>query len=126
MEEGIPLKATRICKVCGIEYPFCKTERPNGTFIYQEVACCKEHAKEYFAKIAASRQSESNIKTEETPVSQEEKIKEIPIKQKENIKEEINDVTSGTELILEDGEIVDIVDDEDFYDDDEYLDEDDE
>lgn len=91
------MKATKICKICGKEYPFCKTVRPKGTFIYQEVACCEEHAIEYFAKIAASRNG-NKPEVEETPIASE------------NIDDE-ND---------------DLLDDEDFYDDEDYFDEDDE
>lgn len=45
---------TRICKICGCEYPYCKTIIMNG-FRYQDVACSPEHATEYFRKIELSR-----------------------------------------------------------------------
>lgn len=48
-------KATRICKICGVEYPYCKTNRPTGIFRWQDVACCPEHGAEYFEKIARAR-----------------------------------------------------------------------
>ena len=47
---------TRICKICGVEYPYCKTEYKEGVFRYQDVACCKEHGSEYLAKVIASRE----------------------------------------------------------------------
>lgn len=50
MKQGI-----RICKVCGKEYPYCKTFRPEGIFRWQDVACCPEHGSEYFALVMASR-----------------------------------------------------------------------
>lgn len=45
---------TKICKICGVEYPYCHTNIPTQ-YRWQDVACCKEHAAEYFAAIAASR-----------------------------------------------------------------------
>lgn len=110
------MKATRICKVCGKEYPFCRTERPNGTFIYQEVACCKEHAKEYFAKIAASRQGESNIQNENTVIKPEDNFEET------NVRSE----TPSIEAIIKEGENIEFINDEDFYDDEDDFKEDDE
>lgn len=57
--------STRICKICGKEYPYCKTELKDGNiFRWQDVACCHEHGTEYFALIAASRG--------ETPVTKAE------------------------------------------------------
>ena len=49
------VKGTRICKICGKEYPYCKTERGAGIFRYQDVACCVEHGTQYFAEVEASR-----------------------------------------------------------------------
>lgn len=46
--------ATRFCKICGVEYPYCHTNVANQ-YRWQDVACCKEHAAEYFAAIAVSR-----------------------------------------------------------------------
>ena len=45
---------TRICKVCGKEYEYCKT-KARGQFKWQDVACCIEHANQYFEEIAISR-----------------------------------------------------------------------
>lgn len=47
------MKTTRICKICGCEYPYCKTFSRN--FRYQDVACSPEHAAEYFRRIDLSR-----------------------------------------------------------------------
>ena len=46
---------TRICKICGKEYPYCKTERPAQLYRWQEVACCPQHAAQYFEAVAISR-----------------------------------------------------------------------
>lgn len=48
-------KATRICKVCGCEYPYCKTDRRVDLFRWQDVACCPEHANVYFDSVAKAR-----------------------------------------------------------------------
>ena len=48
-------KGTRICKVCGKEYPYCKNWNNNDIFRWQDVACCEEHGREYFAAIMRAR-----------------------------------------------------------------------
>ncbi len=45
----------RYCKICGKPYEYCKTDVPAGTNRWQDVACCVEHATEYFKQIAISR-----------------------------------------------------------------------
>lgn len=52
-------KAKRICKVCGKEYPYCKTWRSTDIFRWQDVACCPEHAAEYFEQVRVSREKEA-------------------------------------------------------------------
>lgn len=48
--------ATRICKVCGKEYPYCRTERRvAGLFRWQDVACSVEHGSIYLKDVLASR-----------------------------------------------------------------------
>lgn len=59
-------KSTRICKVCGIEYPYCRTARDEGLFRWQDVACCAEHGSQYFAEVLASREGKS-VPTESVP-----------------------------------------------------------
>ena len=68
--------ATKICKVCGKEYPYCRTERRvAGVFRWQDVACCVEHGNQYFEKIAASRNEVVEPKAElETVVSVDDNI----------------------------------------------------
>lgn len=65
MKEG-----TRICKICGKEYPYCKTERRGNVFRYQDVACCPEHGSQYFANVEAAR---NPIKTRAVPTEVETK-----------------------------------------------------
>lgn len=49
-------KGKRICKVCGAEYEYCRTQyRNTDIFRWQDVACSQSHGSEYFAKILASR-----------------------------------------------------------------------
>lgn len=49
-------KSVRVCKICGVEYPYCYTVRhDNNPFKWQDVACCQEHGAQYFAEILASR-----------------------------------------------------------------------
>ena len=45
---------TKICKICGKEYPACDTII-KGVFRWQDVACCPEHASEYFKLVAEAR-----------------------------------------------------------------------
>lgn len=47
--------ATRICKICGKEYPFCYTVRHDSAFRWQDVACCPEHGSAYLKKVLISR-----------------------------------------------------------------------
>ena len=49
---------TRKCKICGCEYPYCKTITQNR-FRYQDVACSPEHATEYFRRIELSRMTDA-------------------------------------------------------------------
>jgi hypothetical protein len=48
-------KSTRIFKICGREYPYCKTAADMGVFHWRDVACSPEHAAQYFREIAVSR-----------------------------------------------------------------------
>lgn len=52
--------ATKICKVCGKEYPYCRTERKvAGVFRWQDVACCVEHGSIYLERVLTSRGEKS-------------------------------------------------------------------
>ena len=81
-------KGIRICKICGEPYEYCYTEVPVGTNRWQDVACCIEHATQYFKEIAISRgelvEEESEV---ETPV--EEKFE--PVELDEEFFEEFED-----------------------------------
>lgn len=57
--------ATKICKVCGKEYPYCHSLRLNaGVFRWQDVACSPEHASIYFARIEESRKTAKKLERE--------------------------------------------------------------
>lgn len=48
---------TRICKVCGKSYKYCRTnKRVEGVFRWQDVSCCAEHGSIYLAQVIASRE----------------------------------------------------------------------
>lgn len=50
-------KAMRKCRVCGKEYPYCKTWT-SDKFRWQDVACSPECGAIYFARIEASRSND--------------------------------------------------------------------
>jgi len=52
----------KVCRVCGKEYEYCKTERNKSVFRWQDVACCPEHAMAYFDAIEESRNSKPKEK----------------------------------------------------------------
>lgn len=90
---------TRICKVCGVEYPYCHTNIPSQ-YRWQDVACCKEHAAEYFAAIAASRnESLDSIPDEFTSLLKPKAASVAP-----QVTEPISDSTKApiTDTIIED------------------------
>lgn len=49
------MTAKKICKICGREYDYCKTNRPVDIFRWQDVACSPEHGSIYFERIIESR-----------------------------------------------------------------------
>lgn len=74
--------ATRVCKVCGIEYPYCHTNIASQ-YRWQDVACCPEHATQYFAEVAASRSKPvKTITTEFTGLlpKESDEVKETEVK----------------------------------------------
>ncbi len=74
-------KGTRICKVCGKEYEYCKTWLSTDKFRYQDVACSPQCGAKYFAEIEASRAKEFVDKPEK---KQPKKIvAESQVKEKE-------------------------------------------
>lgn len=72
-------KGTRICKVCGVEYPYCRTNRNDGVFRYQDVACCPEHGAIYLDLIIKSRQE-----PDDTPAVKVEENKPKKTRKKRN------------------------------------------
>lgn len=77
-------KATKICKVCGKPYEYCKTWNSDNRFRWQDVACSHECGMKYFkqieesrakktdTKVAASKPAKKNTKkTDSTPITKE-------------------------------------------------------
>lgn len=58
--------ATKICKVCGKTYPYCRSMRTvEGVYRWQDVACCPEHGSEYLTAIRISRGEIEEVSTTE-------------------------------------------------------------
>lgn len=75
--------ATKICKVCGKEYPYCRTERRvAGVFRWQDVACSVEHGSIYLERILASRNGEPESR-------QAEEVAEVVKEKSEDIGETV-------------------------------------
>lgn len=81
----------RKCKVCGVEYPYCKTVVKDGVFRYQDVACCPEHGSIYLAKIMESRSTESN--EPKNTVDEPAKVDDIEVTEKTDIIDDVEDVS---------------------------------
>ena len=83
-------KVTRICRVCGKEYPYCKTYRDinSDKMIWQDVACSPECGKIYFDRILKSR-SKSNA--EESVENVSKKIKKTSKKKIEEVDTNLQD-----------------------------------
>lgn len=90
-------KATRICKVCGKEYEYCKTWLSTNKFRYQDVACSPECGAKYFAKIEASRSEEKvdpkSVKAVDTVYKKQ--VKKVSDEGKDFTKEEKADVVDS-------------------------------
>ena len=95
---------TRICKICGKEYPYCKTFNATNAYRWQDVACCPEHAAIYFTKIAESRNEDAVFEVNEYKNGVIKKAKEAPKKAspapkkepKETAKKEVKEATKKT------------------------------
>ena len=59
---------TRKCKVCGTDYPYCKTANRAGTYRWQDVACCPEHGSIYLAQVVAARSGDNVAKQPVSPI----------------------------------------------------------
>lgn len=75
-------KGTRICKVCGKEYEYCKTKSETARWV--DVACCEEHATEYFKAIAISRGETKSIS--KTKKSTKKIVESEPIETIDDVK----------------------------------------
>lgn len=88
---------TKICKICGKEYPACTTII-KGVFRWQDVACCPEHASEYFALVAAARGETKAEPKKEEPVVKE--VKEETVKEVEKSDSKDKEVTKKPQGVL--------------------------
>lgn len=98
----------RKCKICGKEYPYCKTNVRAGTFRYQDVACCPEHGRIYLAKVEAARAANNDSK---------EDSKSIEPTKKEIHQVSDTEYVSFTEDVDDDDDDIDEDEDDDEYDD---------
>lgn len=71
-EDEVVEQATRICKICGKEYPYCRTEAAGSENRWQDVGCCIEHATQYFKEVAIAR-GELPAEEKQKPTKAEEK-----------------------------------------------------
>lgn len=63
---------TKICRVCGKEYPACTTNRLTpGVFRWKDVACTPECGQEYFRRIMESRTVKTVVEEVEPEVAEE-------------------------------------------------------
>lgn len=80
-------KGTRVCKVCGRKYEYCKTFITDNRFRYQDVACSPECGAEYFARIEASRSGKAVGTVEEAPAVKEVIAEKKPSKKKKFVQD---------------------------------------
>lgn len=83
------MSGTRICKICGKEYPYCKTHVDVGMFRWQDVACSPEHATLYFEAIARSRGELPEEKAVPSVEVEEEAVMPVPTSTEEKSSEEV-------------------------------------
>ena len=83
-------KGTRICKICGKEYPYCTTMTAFDGNRWQDVACCIEHATEYFRQVAISRGELKEEPKKEAPKNKVTK-KNVEIKEYKKYLEDSTD-----------------------------------
>ena len=69
-------KGTKICKVCGKEYEYCKTNRPVDLFRWSDVACSPEHAAIYFKEIEESRKAAEPVAKKKAVRTVNKKVEE--------------------------------------------------
>lgn len=82
-------KFKKICKVCGKEYTACLTEKaPNTGDRWQDVACCIEHASEYFSKVYAARNGSVVETVAEIATAENEPATDVPVEVAEETSDE--------------------------------------
>ena len=93
--------ATKICKICGNEYEYCKTKVNTG-FRWLDVACCPEHGAEYFKQIAIAR---GEIEAEE-PKAETKALKKNKKKNEPAPVVEESEVVFEEEVVAEEPQII--------------------
>lgn len=79
------------CRVCGKEYPYCKTASRPGVFRYQDVACCPEHGSIYLKKVLAARSEGTSTEnySDQTENNIDDELKYITIE--DDVDDDLND-----------------------------------
>ena len=94
-------KGKRVCKICGAEYEYCRTQyRDTDIFRWQDVACCQSHGSEYFAKILASRSVQTVPSSETVEVTSAQETT-VPV---DNDEETVSSQETITETLETDGD----------------------
>lgn len=89
---------TRICKICGCEYPYCKTVTKDR-FRYQDVACCPAHGAEYFRLIELSRNPKA---TATEPVKETSTLNDPPLLEDDDeFEDDFDNDDEDTEIEIE-------------------------
>lgn len=89
--------AKKKCKICGLEYDYCRTnKRDVSQNRWQDVACSPEHAAVYFARIAASRTPAPINEVHEEDVdidivAEDDVLEELDVSDDEMLDEELED-----------------------------------
>jgi len=94
-------RGTKICRVCGKEYPCCGLSTPPapGVFRWQNVACCPEHGAIYLKAINESRGIVDEVaKSEDEVAVQEEKDAVVKATSKRTKKKAVEDEPVKVEI----------------------------
>lgn len=59
----------KICKVCGKEYPYCKTVRNPNIFRYQDVACSPQCGSIYLKRVLLAREEDLKNSSETSDIT---------------------------------------------------------
>ena len=90
-------KGTRICKICGKEYPYCSTITQFDGNRWQDVACCIEHATQYFKAVAIARGELKEEAPKTEAPKKEAPVKVKPVKVQENKEDKKSEVSKDAE-----------------------------